>query len=125
MKKTMMLVALMAAVASPAAAQRGAVLDPAAQERVKQLLQKLSQELQLQGGQPASDPLARYLYPPDLVMAHQDAIGLTDAQRTWIAQAALATQVSVMTTQSRLVSVTGQLSKALSVSKVDEASVLQ
>ncbi|MFL5529667.1 MAG: hypothetical protein ACJ791_09890, partial [Gemmatimonadaceae bacterium] len=33
-------------------------------------------------GQPNGDPLARYLFPPELVMANQQAIGLTDRQRS-------------------------------------------
>lgn len=31
--------------------------------------------------QPGGDPLERHLYPPDLVMQHQNRIGLTDEQK--------------------------------------------
>src|SRR4029450_6072725 len=30
---------------------------------------------------PGEDPLASHVFPPDLVMAHQEEIGLTDRQR--------------------------------------------
>ena len=33
------------------------------------------------GPRPPGDPLARYLFPPELVMANQQAINLTDRQR--------------------------------------------
>jgi len=34
--------------------------------------------------QPPNDPLAQNLFPPELVMQHKQAIGLTDAQKTAI-----------------------------------------
>jgi hypothetical protein len=40
-----------------------------------------------QGPQQAQDPLARYLFPPELVMANQQAIRLTDRQRASIQEA--------------------------------------
>jgi len=38
------------------------------------------------GPMPGNDPLARFLFPPELVMSNQQAIGLTDRQRTSIQQ---------------------------------------
>ena len=36
---------------------------------------------------PGDDPLARFLFPPELVMAHQQEISLTDRQRSGIQEA--------------------------------------
>src|SRR5213078_316254 len=36
---------------------------------------------------PGGDPLARYLFPPELIMANQRAINLTDSQRNSLQQA--------------------------------------
>ena len=45
---------------------------------------------------PAADPLARFLFPPELVMAHQEAIGLTDKQRSAIQAAVKDAQAKVV-----------------------------
>jgi TonB-dependent SusC/RagA subfamily outer membrane receptor len=74
---------------------------------------------------PPQDPIAKFLYPPEMVMAHQEAIGLSDIQR-------LAIQVLVKTMQSNVVDVQFKLSsngeklaRLLSATTVDEAAVLQ
>ncbi len=38
----------------------------------------------LWGQQPPTDPLGEPLFPPDLVMQHQQAIGLSEDQKTFI-----------------------------------------
>jgi Spy/CpxP family protein refolding chaperone len=55
---------------------------------------------------PASDPLSDLLFPPDLVMARQNAIGLTDAQKTYL-------QGEVMKAQGRFSELEWQLQEAM------------
>jgi len=74
---------------------------------------------------PAQDPIARYLYAPELVIAHQEAIGLTDRQRAAIQDAVKDVQSKVLDAQLKLASGGEKLSKLLAASVVDEASVLQ
>ncbi len=79
------------------------------------------------GGGPAravADPFIKYLYPPDFVMAHQDAIGLTERQRTAIAELVRDVQVKSTDSQFKLASVAEKLARTLSGGTVDEASVL-
>ena len=68
--------------------------------------------LWLSGGAPAlgqeapgNDPVAAALIPPDVVMAHQEALGLSDAQRRAI-------QADVQSAQQRFTSMQWQLSAA-------------
>ena len=74
---------------------------------------------------PAGDPIARYLYSPELVMAHQQAIGITDRQRTAIQDIVKEMQAKVVDVQLRLASETGKLTQLLSSATVDEAAALQ
>jgi hypothetical protein len=73
----------------------------------------------------AVDPIARYLYAPELVIAHQDAIGITDRQRTAIQDVVKEMQSKVVDVQVRLASATERLTRLLSASTVDEGAVLQ
>jgi len=75
-----------------------------------------------QGGH--EDPLARYLFPPELVMAHQTAINLTDHQRTAVQEAILAAQVKFLTLQFRMSAEAEKLQVLLSAPTADEAKVL-
>jgi TonB-dependent SusC/RagA subfamily outer membrane receptor len=74
---------------------------------------------------PAIDPIARYLYAPELVMAHQEAIGLNDRQRTGIQGIVKDMQSQVVDVQLRLASSSEKLTRLLSANAVDEAAVLQ
>ncbi len=75
---------------------------------------------------PAVDPIRAYLYAPEFVMAHQDAVALTDRQRTAIQDAVKEVQSKgVVDAQLRLASAGEKLSRALARPNVDEASVLQ
>lgn len=74
---------------------------------------------------PAVDPIARYLYAPELVMAHQDAIGLTGVQRTAIQAIVKEVQLKVVDVQLRLATSGEKLTRLLSATTVDEAAVLQ
>ena len=73
----------------------------------------------------AADPIARYLYAPEVVMAHQEAIGLTDRQRTAILVIVMDMQSKVVDVQLRLASSSEKLTRLLSATIVDEAAVLQ
>ena len=74
--------------------------------------------------QPAQAPIARFLYAPEVVMAHQAAIGLTDRQRTAIQELVKEVQSKVVDAQFKLASGGETLSRSLSAPSVDEASVL-
>jgi Spy/CpxP family protein refolding chaperone len=72
---------------------------------------------------PASDPLKELLFPPELVMAGQNAIDLSDAQKTYLS-------AEVSKAQTRFTELQGQLQDAmegfialLKQSKPDEAQV--
>ncbi|HEV8411334.1 MAG TPA: hypothetical protein VGQ30_12555, partial [Gemmatimonadaceae bacterium] len=70
-------------------------------------------------------PLARYLYTPEFVIAHQDAIGLTAEQGVALKTSAAVSRMQVMQTQIKLSASTEKLTTILSSPVVDEASVLQ
>jgi TonB-dependent SusC/RagA subfamily outer membrane receptor len=75
---------------------------------------------------PAVDPVATYLYAPEFVMAHQEAIALTDRERTGIQDAVREIQSKqVVDAQLKLASAGEKLTRALARPSVDEASVLQ
>jgi TonB-dependent SusC/RagA subfamily outer membrane receptor len=75
---------------------------------------------------PAADPFAKYLYSPELVMAHQEEIGLTDAQRAAIQDAVKDLQSkSIVNTQFKLSLAGEKIRIALARPTVDEAAVLQ
>lgn len=73
---------------------------------------------------PAEDPLARFLYPPELVMAHQDAIGLTDKQRTAIQESMKDAQSKLIDMQFRMSGEVEKLQKLIQAPSPDEAKVL-
>jgi TonB-dependent SusC/RagA subfamily outer membrane receptor len=76
--------------------------------------------------QPTADPFAKYLYSPELVMAHQEAIALSDHQRTAIQDAVRELQSKPMVdTQFKLALAGEKIRAALARPTVDEASVLQ
>ncbi len=77
------------------------------------------------GARAADDPFARYLYPPEVVMAHQDAIGLTDVQRVAIQVQVKLLQANVVDVQMKLAASGEKLSRSLAAASIDESSVLQ
>lgn len=97
MSKTMILLALAAAPAAAAAQQP----------------------------RPAEDPFARYLYPPELVLDHQRAIGLSDQARLSIQHAMLDAQKKVLGLQMMMGRETENLRNLLSVERIDEPAVLK
>ena len=73
---------------------------------------------------PDADPLARYLFPPELVMANQQAIGLTDRQRASLQQAMKDAQGKFIDLQFRMSSEVENLQRLIQPANVDESKVL-
>ncbi|MGH7605119.1 MAG: hypothetical protein ACRENK_14140 [Gemmatimonadaceae bacterium] len=73
---------------------------------------------------PAGDPLGRYLFPPELVMANQQAIGLTDRQRSSLQQAIKEAQGKFVDLQFRMSGEVETLQRLIQPASVDEAKVL-
>lgn len=71
------------------------------------------------------DPLAPHLFPPELVMAHQQAIGLTDRQRLAIQEAMKEAQGTFVEAQFELSGEVERLQRLLQSPRVDEAAVLE
>jgi hypothetical protein len=76
-------------------------------------------------GQPPVDPIARRLFAPEFVTAHQDAIGLTTVQRTTIQALVKTAELKVVDVQFRLTAASEKLAKTLAAPVVDEAAVLE
>jgi Spy/CpxP family protein refolding chaperone len=73
---------------------------------------------------PGGDPLASYLYPPELIMANQRVINLTDAQRNSLQQAISDAQGKFVGLQFKMSSEVENLQRLLQPATVDEAKVL-
>jgi len=73
---------------------------------------------------PAEDPLARFLYPPELIMAHQEAIGLTERQRTAIQEAVHDAQSKLLDMQFRMSAEVEKLQRLIQATTPDEPKVL-
>jgi len=73
---------------------------------------------------PGRDPMADALIPPDVVMAHQQALGLSEAQRNAIQADAQRAQQRFMSLQWRLAAATEKLVGQLNLSHVDQAKAL-
>jgi len=77
------------------------------------------------GGQRAhGDPLSRYLFPPELVMANQQAINLTDRQRQSLQQAMKDAQGKFIDLQFRMSTEVENLQRLIQPANVDETRVL-
>ena len=72
-----------------------------------------------------TDPFARYLFPPELVMAHQQAINLTDRQRSAIQEAIKDAQGKFVDLQFRMSGDGEKLQELIRGTSVDEARVLE
>ncbi len=73
---------------------------------------------------PAGDPFARYLFPPELIMANQRAINLTDAQRNSLQQVMADAQGKFIGLQFKMSSEVEKLQSLLQPASVDESKVL-
>jgi Spy/CpxP family protein refolding chaperone len=69
------------------------------------------------------DPLTELMFPPDLVMARQNAIGLSDAQKTYLRAEVLKAQTRFTELQWRLQDAMEGLTGLLKQPKADEAQV--
>jgi hypothetical protein len=70
------------------------------------------------------DPLSQSFFPPDLIMSHQQQIGLTDAQRTAVTQLLLHAQATFVPAQLRIAAEVEKLQKLSDAARVDEGAVL-
>jgi Spy/CpxP family protein refolding chaperone len=70
-----------------------------------------------------SDPVGELLFPPELVMARQNAIGLSDAQKTYLRGEVLKAQTRFTELQWQLQDAMEGLIGLLKQSKADEAQV--
>lgn len=77
-----------------------------------------------QGPRPG-DPLMGNLFPPELIMQNQEAIGLTEEQRTFMIGEVQRTQGQVFGTQWRLQSAVERLGAMVRGDHPDEAQALQ
>jgi len=73
---------------------------------------------------PPGDPIGQQLFPPELVMQYQRAIGLTAAQRSGITEAIAGMQSKVLTVQWDMQAESQKLVELLGGTRVDEAAVL-
>src|SRR5215471_4897276 len=73
---------------------------------------------------PASDPIGSKLFPPELIMGHQEELGIDEAQRTAILKEIEKAQSQVLQLQWQMHAATEQLAKALDTPKIDESKAL-
>jgi Spy/CpxP family protein refolding chaperone len=73
---------------------------------------------------PGPDPIGAALIPPEVVMAHQQELGLSDAQRNAIQTDAEGAQQRFMPAQWRLAAAGEKLAEMLKQSHVDQAKAL-
>ena len=74
--------------------------------------------------QPAPDPVADNLFPPELVLANQKAIGLDDAQRNYLRAEVLKAQTRFTELQFQLQEAMESLVGLLKQTPVDEVQVM-
>lgn len=87
-------------------------------------LLSLGRSAPLGAQQSADDPLARLLFPPELVMQHQADIGLKPEQRTAITHAIGELQGKVLDVQWRMQDAAKQLAALLGKPSVDQTAAL-
>ncbi len=75
-------------------------------------------------GQQPPDPIAENVFPPELVMQQQDAVGLTDAQKETIRGEIKSAQGRFSDLQWSLQGEVSKLGSLLKPARVDEAKVL-
>ncbi len=73
---------------------------------------------------PGEDPIARFLFPPDRVLAHAQEIGLDDTQRAGIRSELQKAQSHFLDLQFDLQPEAEKLAQLLQEKRVDEAKVL-
>jgi Spy/CpxP family protein refolding chaperone len=76
-------------------------------------------------GMGGEDPLGKHFFAPDFIMSHQQAIGLTDAQRLSLATTMLNAQAKTIQTQMRISAEVERMQSLIDASRVDEGAVLE
>lgn len=132
MKTAMIAVALMLCVAPCSHGQVAPISDSALYTKLKQMnestkeLQALAEQLRRANRlAPPADPLTQYLFPPELVMSHQQALNLSDRQRAAIVDAMKAPQGTFVEQKLKMSAETERLLRLLQEASVDEAKVLE
>ncbi|HJQ23368.1 MAG TPA: periplasmic heavy metal sensor [Blastocatellia bacterium] len=74
--------------------------------------------------QPASDPIGEAFFPPELVMQHQQTIGLTDQQKTFLKTTLRKAQTQFTELQWQLSDESEKLAAMVKQEPVDEQAVL-
>ena len=74
---------------------------------------------------PGDDPLGRLLFPPELVMSHQQELGLQESQKTVIMTEIQKAQAKFTELQWKLSAESEKLKLLLSAAPIDEAKVLE
>ena len=77
-----------------------------------------------QGPPRGEDPFGKQLYPPELVMSHQQALGLHENQRRSIMQEVQSAQTTFSDVQMRMAGEGEKLGALLKAGTIDEAGVL-
>ena len=72
----------------------------------------------------ADDPIARYVVPPELVMKHSQAIGLTSGQRETIKKAVQEAQAGFIDPQWQVQTEAARMVELLQQRPQDEAAIL-
>ncbi len=85
----------------------------------------LAQQPQPQPPGPDQDPISRQLFPPELIMAHQDELNLQDKQRTALRAEVVKLQTKVVDLQWQLSEDAEKLSSMLKSPPIDEAKALE
>ena len=73
---------------------------------------------------PGQDPIAQYVFPPDVVMRHAEAIGLDEKQRAAIKDAVIKMQARFLDLQWDLQAESEKMAALLQAARVDETAVL-
>jgi Spy/CpxP family protein refolding chaperone len=73
---------------------------------------------------PPPDPVGQALFPPEIVMQHQQALGITANQRAAITAAIQKTQNRMLEVQWDMQSATQKLAELLGATPVDETAAL-
>ena len=73
---------------------------------------------------PGADPIGEKLFPPELIMKHQQELGIDDRQREAILKEIERAHSQLFPTQWQMSAAAEQLSKALEAPKLDEGRVL-
>ena len=76
-------------------------------------------------GMGGEDPLGKHFFAPDFVMSHQQAIGLSDAQRNSMATMMVAAQTKTIMAQMRISAEVERMQSLIDASRVDEGAVLE